>query len=138
MAKTRIDFISENKKAVEAYNNGNFKVYKGWDNKYSVKVDDEVCCRDVEFSEVERIFEDIYWDNFIFEYLRDEIGLDEWNVNRVLNGDEVVIENESADRNESGLLRDYVSYYLDCFKLYIKTSDGNNVRTEEIDFERIG
>ena len=69
---------------MDAYQKGNFKLYKGFDGKYSIKIDDESFRKDIEFSEVIREFEDVYWGNFISDYLRDVIGLmyRDWETDR--------------------------------------------------------
>ena len=126
MAKTRIDFESDNMRAMDAYQKGNFKLYKGFDGKYSIKIDDESFRKDIEFSEVIREFEDVYWDNFIFDYLRDVIGLNDWDTGRLMSFEEVCVE----------LGNENVWYYLDCFKLFKKI--GNDGYIEIVDFESIG
>ena len=88
---------------MDAYQKGNFKLYKGFDGKYSVKIDDESFRKYIEFSEVIREFEDVYWDNFIFYYLRDVIGLNDWDIGKLMSFEEVCVE--SDDEN--------VWYYLD-------------------------
>ena len=138
MAKTRIDFESDNVRAMDAYQKGNFKLYKGFDGKYSIKIDDESFRKDIEFSEVIREFEDVYWDNFISDYLRDVIGLNDWDIGKLMSFEEVCVDvrgeikgNESDDGCDN-----YVWYYLDCFKLYKKTGCGEYI--EIVDFESIG
>ena len=126
MAKTRIDFESDNVRAMDAYQKGNFKLYKGFDGKYSIKIDDESFRKDIEFSEVIREFEDVYWDNFISDYLRNVIGLNDWDIGRLMSFEEVCVE--SDDEN--------VWYYLDCFKLFKKTGCGEYI--DIVDFESIG
>lgn len=126
MAKTRIDFESDSVRAMDAYQKGNFKLYKGFDGKYSIKIDDESFRKDIEFSEVIREFEDVYWDNFIFDYLRNVIGLNDWDIGRLMSFEEVCVEIGSEN----------VWYYLDCFKLFKKT--GNDEYIEIVDFESIG
>ena len=126
MAKTRIDFESDNVRAMDAYKKGNFKLYKGFDGKYSIKIDDESFRKDIEFSEVVREFEDVYWDNFIFDYLRNVIGLNDWDIGRLMSFEEVCVE----VGNEN------VWYYLDCFKLFKKNGCGEYI--EIVDFESIG
>ena len=126
MAKTRIDFESDNVRAMDAYQKGNFKLYKGFDGKYSIKIDDESFRKDIEFSEVVREFEDVYWDNFIFDYLGNVIGLNDWDIGRLMSFEEVCVE----VGNEN------VWYYLDCFKLFKKNGCGEYI--EIVDFESIG
>ena len=135
MAKTRIDFESDNARAMDAYQKGNFKLYKGFDGKYSIKIDDESFRKDIEFSEVVREFEDVYWDNFISDYLRDVIGLNDWDIGRLMSFEEVCVEigNESDGRDSCD---DNEWYYLDCFKLFKKTGCGKYI--EIVDFESIG
>ena len=111
---------------MDAYQKGNFKLYKGFDGKYSIKIDDESFRKDIEFSEVIREFEDVYWDNFISDYLREVIGLNDWDIGKLMSFEEVCVDvrgdikgNESDDGCDN-----YVWYYLDCFKLFKKTGCG--------------
>ena len=138
MAKTRIDFESDNVRAMDAYQKGNFKLYKGFDGKYSIKIDGESFRKDIEFSEVVREFEDVYWDNFIFDYLRNVIGLNDWDVGKLMSFEEVCVEigNESDGSDSSGECDSYVWYYLDCFKLFKKNGCGEYI--EIVDFESMG
>ena len=136
MAKTRIDFESDNVRAMDAYQKGNFKLYKGFDGKYSIKIDDESFRKDIEFSEVIREFEDVYWDNFIFDYLRNVIGLNDWDIGKLMSFEEVCIEVRSESGDSCDSCDDSVWYYLDCFKLFKKT--GKDEYIEIVDFESIG
>ena len=92
MVKTRMDFESDNVRAMDAYQKGNFKLYKGFDGKYSIKIDDESFRKDIEFSEVIRELEDVYWDNFISDYLRNVIGLNDWDIGRLMSFEEVCVD----------------------------------------------
>ena len=114
------------RKAISNYN-------KGFDSKYSIKIDDESFRKDIEFSEVIREFEDVYWDNFIFDYLRNVIGLNDWDIGRLMSFEEVCVEVRSES---DGSCDGNVWYYLDCFKLFKKT--GNDEYIEIVDFESIG
>ena len=136
MAKTRINFESDNVRAMDAYQKGNFKLYKGFDGKYSIKIDDESFRKDIEFSEVVREFEDVYWDNFIFDYLRSVIGLNDWDIGKLMSFEEVCVEVKSESDDSCDSCDENVWYYLDCFKLFKKT--GNDEYIEIVDFENIG
>ena len=87
------------------------------------------------FSNLEE-FEDVYWDNFIFDYLRNVIGLNDWDIGKLMSFEEVCIEVRSESDDSCDSCDDSVWYYLDCFRLFKKT--GNDEYIEIVDFESIG
>ena len=121
---------------MDAYQKGNFKLYKGFDGKYSIKIDDESFRKDIEFSEVVREFEDVYWDNFISDYLRDVIGLNDWDIGKLRAKFVNMVSDEKGYKGFIGkervfILTGYVSH-SDIYKIESLWIDGKFINSKGV------
>ena len=51
--------------------------------------------------------EDVYWDNFISDYLRNVIGLNDWDIGKLMSFEEVCVESD----DETGKAQNSTVYF---------------------------